>query len=229
MNEGETICDFDNLTMKPLSWFWCYIFVTHKLHFFFFLSPVLCNCLLCVPFCRGVGRREGEPDRDRANRKTETPASPQRALPLPAVRESTRDTHQVLYKDTHTHTHTHHRVPAVPMDGHLSSHEKTNAHFLSFTWCLFLPSLPIRGKCSVALLNETEAVLSYLDKEVSQRGKQLRYVIFYCCLPAADSLSRSSPALSNGRWQKLREITFIADQSAGYIFLNLSFGQNILA
>ena len=90
--------------MKPLSWFWCYIFVTHKLHFFFFLSPVLCNCLLCVPFCRGVGRREGEPDRDRANRKTETPASPQRALPLPAVRESTRDTHQVLYKDTHTHT-----------------------------------------------------------------------------------------------------------------------------
>lgn len=138
---------------------------------------------LCA-FCRGAGRREGEPDRDRANRKTETPASPQRALPLPAVRESTRDTHQVPYKDTHTHEH--HQVPAVPMDGHLSSHEKTNAHFLSFTWCLFLPSLPIRGKCSVALLNETEAVLSYLDKEVSQRGKQLGYVIFYRCLPAAD-------------------------------------------
>ncbi|KAG7259786.1 hypothetical protein CRUP_021671 [Coryphaenoides rupestris] len=28
-----------------------------------------------------------------------------------------------------------------------------------------LPATHIRGKCSVALLNETEAVLSYLDKE----------------------------------------------------------------
>lgn len=52
-------------------------------------------------FCRGVGRGEGEPDRDRANRKTETPASPQRALPLPAVWESTCDTHQVLHEGPH--------------------------------------------------------------------------------------------------------------------------------
>lgn len=35
--------------------------------------------------CRGVGGREGESNRDRANGKTETPASSQRALSLPAV------------------------------------------------------------------------------------------------------------------------------------------------
>lgn len=43
------------------------------------------------------------------------------------------------------------------------------------TTCVSLPPSPTlhlsRGKCSVALLNETESVLSYLDKEVSQSGR----------------------------------------------------------
>lgn len=76
-----------------------------NLRVFFFLIchfEVICSCRLCI--CRGVGRGEGEPDRDRANRKTETPASPQRALPLPTVWESTCDTHQVLNTNTYTYT-----------------------------------------------------------------------------------------------------------------------------
>ena len=73
-----------------------------------------------------------------------------------------------------TKTLTPHHLPAVSMKRRSSSHEqRTNCSLLTscvcvLTWCLSPPSLSIRGKCSVALLNETEAVLSYLDKEVSQ-------------------------------------------------------------
>lgn len=119
-------------------------------------------------FCRGAGGGEGEPDRDGANRQTETPASPQRALPLPAVRKSARHAHQV--------TNVSH-LATVPTNSRSSSHGRTNhiaAHFLWLTCCSFSPvSPPLRGKCSVALLNETESVLSYLDKEVSQRGQTI--------------------------------------------------------
>lgn len=137
-----------------------------------FRDVIFSSVSVCA-FCRGVGRGEGEPDRDRPNRKTETPASPQRALPLPAVWESTRDTHQVLSKDLQTSSSAgsaHGQSLIQPWTDKSSA-----AHFLClcFTPCLFPPSLPIRGKCSVALLNETEAVLSYLDKEVSQRKQKI--------------------------------------------------------
>lgn len=62
------------------------------------------------------------------------------------------------------------------MDSHSFSHESIHhtvrtSFVCVFIWCVLPPpSFSIRGKCSVALLNETEAVLSYLDKEVSLRG-----------------------------------------------------------
>lgn len=68
------------------------------------------------------------------------------------------------------------QLKAVPMDSHSFSHESIHhtvrtSFVCVFIWCVLPPpSFSIRGKCSVALLNETEAVLSYLDKEVSLRG-----------------------------------------------------------
>ena len=183
------MCDLF-VTIKPLSRFLCNIFLWHTNSIFFlfiFLSPLICDCLLCVPFAEELEEEKESPTETELTEKQKHQLR-HRELFLSRQYESLPATHIRCRTKTHTHTHTHehHQGTAVPMDGHLSSHEKTNAYFLSFTWCLFLLSLPIRGKCSVALLNETEAVLSYLDKEVSQRGKQLGYVIFYRCLPAAD-------------------------------------------
>lgn len=62
----------------------------------------LCFLISSLSSCRGVGGGEGEPHRDRANRKTETPASPQRTFPLQTVRESTCDTYQVLNTSSYT-------------------------------------------------------------------------------------------------------------------------------
>ena len=98
---------------------------------------------LCL--CRGVGRGEGEPNRNRLNRETETPATPQRALPLPTVRESTCDTHQVLHTSSYTRYPAHH-LQAGPVDSRSFSckHIPSTAHFLClcFTWCV-LPFLPL--------------------------------------------------------------------------------------
>lgn len=44
---------------------------------------------------RGAGGGEGEPGGGGSHRQTEAPASPQRALPVPAVREPPRHPHQV--------------------------------------------------------------------------------------------------------------------------------------
>lgn len=59
-------------------------------------------CVLCcfnraglLSSRRGAGGGEGEPGGGGAHRQTEAPASPQRALPVPAVREPPRHPHQV--------------------------------------------------------------------------------------------------------------------------------------
>lgn len=59
------------------------------------VSAKLFNCVCFLLSRRGAGRGEGEPSRGRAHRQTEAPASPQRALPVPAVREPPRHPHQV--------------------------------------------------------------------------------------------------------------------------------------
>lgn len=97
---------------------------------------------------------------------------------------------------THAHTHTHWTPRIIicrqcPWGVTHPAMNKTNWALLClcFTWCLFPPTLFIRGKCSVALLNETEAVLSYLDKEVSQRKEKTRFVISYCIFSLCQSRS----------------------------------------
>lgn len=193
----ESTANKCEITVWGINWriceFWCYLFIYffhiyQSLFFFFFVSGIYWwqKCLMkwihlfCLFLCRGARGGEGEPNRDRANRKTETPAPPQRALPLPAVWESTCDTHQVqcteAYKYIQKMDCTARQLKAVPMDSHSFSHESIHhtvrtSFVCVFIWCVLPPlSLSIRGKCSVALLNETEAVLSYLDKEVSLRG-----------------------------------------------------------
>lgn len=55
----------------------------------------LFNCVNLLLPHRGTGRGEGEPGGGGAYRQTEAPASPQRALPVPAVWEPPRHPHQV--------------------------------------------------------------------------------------------------------------------------------------
>lgn len=60
-----------------------------------FVSAKLFNCLDLLSSRRGTGGGEGEPGRGGAHRQTKAPASPQRALPFPAVWEPPCHPHQV--------------------------------------------------------------------------------------------------------------------------------------
>lgn len=124
---------------------------------------------MCAPFAEELEEEKENPTETELTEKQKHQLR-HRELFLSRQYESLPATH-IRYR---TKTRTAHRAPAVPVDAHSSSREQTNQAPLTscacvLTCCLSCPSLPVRGKCSVALLNETEAVLSYLDKEVSQR------------------------------------------------------------
>jgi len=61
----------------------------------------------------------------------------------------------------------------TPKEKHLLKHRELFFSRIVET----LPATQIRGKCSVALLNETESLLSYLEQEVSM-GKAVNRLIF---------------------------------------------------
>lgn len=71
------------------------------------------------------------------------------------------------------------KEPLTPKQRHQMKHREL---FLS-RQVETLPATHIRGKCSVTLLNETESILSYLNKDVSSMTKsnsnRLFSMLFY--------------------------------------------------
>lgn len=68
------------------------------------------------------------------------------------------------------------KEPLTPKQRHQMKHREL---FLS-RQVETLPATHIRGKCSVTLLNETESILSYLNKDVSSminRFPMIKYIL----------------------------------------------------
>lgn len=68
------------------------------------------------------------------------------------------------------------KEPLTPKQRHQMKHREL---FLS-RQVETLPATHIRGKCSVTLLNETESILSYLNKDVSSMTSRFPIHSLYC-------------------------------------------------
>lgn len=74
------------------------------------------------------------------------------------------------------------KEPLTPKQRHQMKHREL---FLS-RQVETLPATHIRGKCSVTLLNETESILSYLNKDVSSSMNNripMQFIYIYMRLP----------------------------------------------
>lgn len=219
------ICDLF-VTIKPLSCFLCNISLWHtnSIFFFFFLSPLICDCLLCVPFAEELEEEKESPTETELTEKQKHQLR-HRELFLSRQYESLPATHIRYRTKTHTHTNII-KCRQCPWTVTYPAMKRQ----MPTSWVLhgacFFPLSLLGGNAVSHYWTRPKQFFHTLTKRWVREESNLGMSSFTgVCLQQTVSLQVKSGSF---KWQMTKtegKIAFIADQSAGYFF-HLSFGQH---